>query len=152
NPSATSLSLILAEVKSMLRTNPEPLVDADVRLVAEVGLAALLGPARARLLGMCRTHACRTRRRRVLGCNQRGIEHGALLENEPLHLQLPIDLGKGSLHNADRHRRLAEAPDGGLVRRAFFQTEAAEAAERQPIGKRLLHLLVAEVVGRLKIE
>ena len=125
------------------------LVDPDMRLVAEHGLAAAAGPAGIRLLRMDRTAPCRHRRRLALRADDRGIHHRVRPQQQPLRLQLRRHQRKALLQHPRLRRIMAEAQNRGLVRRAVLQREPAKSAKRQAVAEHPLQVRIGEVVKPL---
>ena len=129
---------------------PRPLVDAEMRLVAEEGAPLLAGPVGAGLARVPGTRAGLVGRRARSRRHQRGVHQRALAHDQTGGLQLAVDLLEGRLQNPARIP--AKAADRGLVRRAPVKRKAAKTPERQTVQQRLLQTGVRQIVKHLKIK
>ena len=127
-------------------------VGVDVVLVAKVGAAVLLRPARLAIA--VRGLLASQRRLAILGLgglprlrllHQAGIQHLALARLEAGDIDERTQLPEQRLH-ALRAQTLAKAPDRRVVGRVLRQVDAQKALEREPVGNRVLDLLVRQRV------
>src|SRR3954447_5038012 len=138
------------------------LVDTDMRLVAEVSLATLLGPSRIRIAlaidQLARRASVRAGRQRVLWRlrrfhgrrDQAGVDQCASAQHQPARVDLAQHLGKQRLVQASLLQSFAEAPDRRVVGRLVAQRKAAEVAERGPVIERFFQFRIGQTVPLLQ--
>ncbi|MER9638848.1 hypothetical protein NKJ70_32090 [Mesorhizobium sp. M0092] len=123
------------------------LVDADVHLVAEGALLALLAPARIlvrRWLDRALVALLGLFRRAAASLQERGIDQRAALDDQALVLKLAVDLLEHLVDQPLARQLLAEAPQRRMVGRAVRKAEAGKAAERQPVADLCLKRWIAQ--------
>src|SRR6185312_12470042 len=103
-------------------------------LVAEHALFAFAAPAG---IAICRWFGQRILRilawlARWIGAgrDQRGVDQGALLEDQLFGFQLPIDLSENLLDQPVLRQFLPKPPQRAVVRRPIVQTQTNKATER----------------------
>src|SRR6266851_10288909 len=69
--------------------------------------------------------------------DQRGIDQGAVLQHQPLLLELPIDFIQDSLLQTAGRQRTAKTADGRMVRYPFMPAQSGKPAKAQSIPQRL---------------
>ncbi len=124
---------------------PAVSVDTDVGFHSEVPLIALLGLVH---LGIARARAVL---RRTGSCNQRGIDHRAALEQQPLVQKDCVDRGENLRAQIVRFEQMPKAQDGRLVRQAIpTDLKTCELLEQQHVVQRLFHRRVRQAEPLLK--
>src|ERR1700688_820941 len=108
----------------------EVLADVSLQLVAEVGLAVLLGPVGVRLARHASAGTGLHLRRVVARGDEARVHQRAPPPDPTLALQLPVHRLERPREHLALGRLLTEAADRRLVRRAVRKTPAAEPAER----------------------
>ncbi len=122
-----------------------------MQLVAKMRLAVLIGPVGSGLLGMRRAHAGLPLGRLVGRRHDGGVHQGALLQHQPLVVELPVYLAQAALKHARRCCCQTKAADRRLVGRRIGKRQPAEPAKVEAHQQRLLKTRVGEVVEQLQI-
>ena len=133
------------------------LIDAEMRLVAKIGLAMLDGETRIRV-----TLADLTRFVRRApgggggdgGVARRMLLHSsgriAALDDQPGLVELAVDFGQKLAGQRQPVDGLSKPPNGGMVRRIAIEGNAAKPPERQPVAQTLLRAGTGQTVSLLR--
>ena len=124
-------------------------IDADVDLVTECALLALAAPAR---VGIGRSLAGlpvpgpglarRPRPRR----NQRGVDQRAMLDDQALGLELPVDLREHPLRQAGFGQLHPEAPQRAVIGHRIMQAQPGKPPERQAVLDGVLQRRIGQIM------
>ena len=115
-------------------------IRADMGFHAMVPLVALLGLVHLRIARACAVLSGTGR------CDQGGVDHRALLEQQTLFGQRGVDRGQNLKAQIVRFEQVAKAQDGALIGQVVLAgIQASELTEHRRVVQRLFHARVRQV-------